>query len=218
MDETLQWRGAEIGRRLGVIGRQLLQVGENRQRQQHDEEMHEADDGGAPRIGQLYRLRNKSDVHQRRIDNALLRQHQKPGIGAHHIGRPERQHRQHQRQPLPAFRDHKSQDPCKRIGQQHRNHGDHGRHLERVGQRPPVARIDKKLRVVGEAQAISALGVKAGHRHGHKRHAEKDQRPQHCRCDAGPADTVVCGSAHCACSISVHMSCIFLSRSSEGAG
>ena len=44
MEEGLDRPGAEIGRGLAVVRAELLEVRIDRQRQQHDEEMHEADD------------------------------------------------------------------------------------------------------------------------------------------------------------------------------
>ena len=56
MDEGADRAGAEIGGGLAVARAQLLQVGEDRQRQQHDEEMDKADDGRGARVGKLQRL------------------------------------------------------------------------------------------------------------------------------------------------------------------
>ena len=58
--------GAEIGRRLAIVRAELLQIGEDRQRQQHDEEMHEADDRGEPRVGELQRLGDQARARSAR--------------------------------------------------------------------------------------------------------------------------------------------------------
>ena len=55
MEEGPHRPRAQVGRRLPVVGRKLLQIGEDRQRQQHDEKMHEADDGGEARVGERKR-------------------------------------------------------------------------------------------------------------------------------------------------------------------
>ena len=136
MQEGAHRPGAEIGGGLAVARAELLQIGEDRQRQQHDEEMHEADDRGDARVGELQRLGDQAGAGQRAVDDAVLRQHQQPGVGAHDIGGPERQDGQHQRQPLPALRHLFGEDPGEGIGEQHRDHGDDRRHLQRVHQSP----------------------------------------------------------------------------------
>ena len=130
VDEGPDRPGAEIGRGLAVARAELLQIGEDRQRQQHDEEMHEAD---RPWRAACWRAaparRTRPVAGQRAVDDAVLGQHQQPAVGAHDIGGPERQHRQHQRQPLPALRHLLGEDPGERIGEQHRDDGDDRRHL-----------------------------------------------------------------------------------------
>ena len=63
------------------------------------------------------------------VDDAVLGQHQEPAVGAHHIGGPERQDREHQRQPLPALRHLLGEDPGEGIGEQDRDDRDDRRSL-----------------------------------------------------------------------------------------
>jgi hypothetical protein len=62
-----------------------------------------------------------SPTQQRLVHHPVLPQHQKPGIGPHDIGRPERQHSHQQRQPLPAGGHPKGDDRGQRVGKDDRN-------------------------------------------------------------------------------------------------
>jgi hypothetical protein len=102
-----------------VVGRKLDQVGVDRQRQQHDEEMDEADHRGETRVeaissGSAIRPEPSSAW----FTTPVLPEHQKPGVGPHDVGRPERQDRQQQRQPLPARGHPEGDDPGQRIGEE----------------------------------------------------------------------------------------------------
>ena len=125
----------------------------DRQREQHDEEMHEADHRGRAGGHDLHRLREQAKAHQRIHHYALFAQHQRPGIGAHDIGRPEWQHRDQKRQPPPARGHPRRDDPGQRPGQQHRKHRDHQRGLQRDPDPAQERGIAEDTRVIAQVRA-----------------------------------------------------------------
>ena len=177
VDEGPERTGAEVGGGLAVARRKLLQAGEDREREQHDEEMHEADNRGGAGVGELHRLGEQPGPRQRAVDDAVFRQHEQPAVGAHHIGGPERQHGQHQRQPLQTLWDNLGQDPGEGVGEHHRDHRYRQGHFERIDHGAPVARIAEELPVVFKRRAAAALFQQAQQAHGEKRNDEEADSP-----------------------------------------
>ena len=186
--------------------------------------MHEADDGRGARVGELQRCSARPEPQQRVIDHAVLREHQQPAVGAHHIGGPEGQDGEHQRQPLQARRHQLGQNPGEGVGEQHGDDRDRQRHLQRIDQGAPVARIVEELAVVFQRQPppppcssrlSTAMAMKGSTK---KTSVQASAGVTSAQGRSRPGVVAFTRLVYCACSISVQTSCIFLSRSASGAG
>jgi hypothetical protein len=70
------------------------------------------------------------------------------------------------------------QNPGKRIGEQHGDHRDQARHLQRVYHGAVVTWVGEKLAVVRNRHAAGGLKIQTQQGHGHKWHHEEKKRPE----------------------------------------
>ena len=135
-----------------------VDVGQRRRQHDHHDrqgDVHERDDDAERREHELHRLLDQPGLEQHRVDEAVVAEHDDPGIGAHHLAEEQRRDRDDQDRRLERDVARMHQRIGQRIADEEREERREKADPDRVEEHPRIERLQQRGEI-GEREAAGS--------------------------------------------------------------